>query len=439
MKNSKKHIYIPIEIFYREFLQKLYLASKAIKKNYRVYLGTKHGIDKILDQKIKLNQFGGIYFYKGNIIQNKNYWDKIMKTCESFVSLDEELGPAVPNKKLSLSIRAIFDKRIKKFFVLSSQWKKQIIKKDKRFKNIIVNSGWPKYDLISDKNFSYYLQESKKIKKKFGSFFLFSSNFGTLSDQGLKKMMSNLNNNYSKSFCRKRKKLFEKNLRDFYDFIKELNSYYLNGGKKKIIIRPHPSEFFHHDWKKNIKNIEDKIDVVYEKDIVPWIIASDGLIHRGCGTSIDAYILNKKAYYLTPKRKIKEYEKNLPYKISKRIKNLKDLENDKKRVNFNKNFFSKEVENFKNINSSEKIVKEMDKLNTIIECPLREEKYIKMKFIFYMIKFRIKKFLSTNVNVKFPKIIEKSLVKNFFKDLKIKSKINIKRINAETLEIELNK
>ena len=48
-----------------------------------------------------------------------------MQTCESFVSLDEELGPAVPNKKLSLSIRAVFNKKIKKFFVLSSQWKKK--------------------------------------------------------------------------------------------------------------------------------------------------------------------------------------------------------------------------------------------------------------------------------------------------------------------------
>lgn len=439
MKNRKKHIYIPIEIFYREFLPRLYLASKAIKKNYRVYLGTKYGIDQILDQKKKLNQFGGIFFYKGNIIQNKSYLGKIMQTCESFVSLDEELGPAVPNKKLSLSIRAVFNKKIKKFFVLSSQWKKRIIQKDKRFKNIIINSGWPKYDLISDKNFSYYLKESKKIRKKFGSFYLFSSNFGTLSNQGLKKMMTNLDNNYSKSFCQKRKKLFEKNLRDFYDFIKELNSYYSNGGKKKIIIRPHPSEFFHHDWKKNTKNIKDKIDVIYENDVIPWIIASDGLIHRGCGTSIDAYILNKKAYYWIPKREIEKYEKNLPYKISKRIKNLKYLENNKKRLNLNKKFLSKEVENFKNINSSEKIVKELDKLNTIIECPLKEDSYAKMKFIFYIIKFKLKNFFLTNVNTKFPKIIEKSLVENFFKDLKIKSKINIKRINSEALEIELIK
>ena len=51
-----------------------------------------------------------VFFYKGNIIQNKKYWLKIEKTCDNFVALDEELGPAVPNKRLSLSIRANFDK-----------------------------------------------------------------------------------------------------------------------------------------------------------------------------------------------------------------------------------------------------------------------------------------------------------------------------------------
>ena len=62
---------------------------------------------------------------KGNIIQNKNYLGKIMQTCESFVSLDEELGPVVPNKRLSLSIRAVFNKKIKNFLFLALNGKKE--------------------------------------------------------------------------------------------------------------------------------------------------------------------------------------------------------------------------------------------------------------------------------------------------------------------------
>ena len=118
MIKLKKNIYIPIEIYYREFYQKLYLISKIIKQNYRIYIGTKYGIDKILNKKIETNSIGGIFFYKGIIIQNRDYWKKIDKCCDNFIALDEELGPAVPDKDLSLKIRGVFDKRISKFFVV---------------------------------------------------------------------------------------------------------------------------------------------------------------------------------------------------------------------------------------------------------------------------------------------------------------------------------
>ena len=51
----KKNIYIPIEIFYREFSSKIHLSAIASLKNYRIYLGTKHGIDLLLDYKIRNN------------------------------------------------------------------------------------------------------------------------------------------------------------------------------------------------------------------------------------------------------------------------------------------------------------------------------------------------------------------------------------------------
>ena len=294
MKNiKKKNIYIPIEIYFREFHQRLYLINKAIKKNFRVYIGTKHGIDKVLRKKIKTKSLGGIYFYKGNIIRDKNYLKKIYRCCDNFVALDEEMSPAVPNRDLSLSIRGVFDERISKFFVVGKTWKSKILKHDKRFKNIVVNSGWPKYDLIKDNDFNLYYEEALRIKKKFGKFYLFSSNFGTLSEEGLTKMKKKLRENHSNAFWLEKEKIFKQSLKDFKEFIYNLNNYYLNNGKKKIIIRPHPSEFNHEDWIKNTKDISDKIFVIYKNDIIPWIIASEGLIHRGCGTSIDALLLKK--------------------------------------------------------------------------------------------------------------------------------------------------
>ena len=72
MKVDKKTIFIPIEIYYREFNQRLYLISKLIRNNYRVYIGTKYGIDQILNKKIQKKEYGGIFFIKAILFKIKN-------------------------------------------------------------------------------------------------------------------------------------------------------------------------------------------------------------------------------------------------------------------------------------------------------------------------------------------------------------------------------
>ena len=48
---KKKHIYIPIEILVREINPKILFSFISALENYRVYIGTKTGIDKILKKK----------------------------------------------------------------------------------------------------------------------------------------------------------------------------------------------------------------------------------------------------------------------------------------------------------------------------------------------------------------------------------------------------
>jgi len=107
MNYLKPHIYIPIEIFYREINSRILLTLSACLKGFRVYIGTKSGIDQILDNKIKLNIKGGIYLYKGQIVSSPEYINKIKKTCDKFAVIDEELKPAVVNYKKILTIRTV--------------------------------------------------------------------------------------------------------------------------------------------------------------------------------------------------------------------------------------------------------------------------------------------------------------------------------------------
>ena len=188
---KKKHIYIPIEIYVREINPKIIFAFKAALKNFRVYIGSKTGIDKIIDKKIKNNNRGGIYFYKSQIINNRKYIEKIKKSCEKFIVLDEELGVGVSNIKPALNKRGKNLNDIDKFFVIGKKMMKELIEYDQNFKKISQISGWLKYDIYKNENLNIFETEIREIKKNYGNFYLFSSNYGALSEKGLRKRIKN--------------------------------------------------------------------------------------------------------------------------------------------------------------------------------------------------------------------------------------------------------
>ena len=63
---KKKHIYSPIEILVRETNPKIMFALKAALKNYRVYIGSKTGIDKIIIKKLRIKIEQEFIFIKSN-------------------------------------------------------------------------------------------------------------------------------------------------------------------------------------------------------------------------------------------------------------------------------------------------------------------------------------------------------------------------------------
>jgi len=423
MKLFKKNIYIPIEIFYREINSRILIALTAAEKGFRVYLGTKAGIDQLLSQKVSLKKRAGIYLYKSQIISNPTYIEKVKKTCEEFVVIDEELGPGLINIKENIMRRTVNEKNISIFFVIGKKIKTKVLEYKKKFNSEIFISGWPKYDLYRKKFSKLYKTESLQIKKKHGKFILIISNFAAISNEGLKLHTKNLKKKIkigNKEISLNQDiETLTKYYKDYQNFIKNFKIYLDNNKKKNFIIRPHPSDYFHSIWREEFKDYEN-IKIIYDNDIVPWIKASEAIIHRGCSTSIDAVLLRKKSYFYLPNRKLSNKEKNLTYFISKKIKNFEeiDIKFDNKKI-FTKNFYKKikdEIFNPKNITSSELIVNKLRKLNISNETkhdffyPIRD---VKEYVNFIMKKINIKSDLYSKKSLnKFPNIITTSYIVN---------------------------
>ncbi len=57
-----------------------------------------------------------------------------------------------------------------------------------------------------------------------------------------------------------------------------------------IVIRPHPTE--RHDVYNELAARYERVHVTNQGNVVPWILASKAVIHNGCTTGIEAFLMN---------------------------------------------------------------------------------------------------------------------------------------------------
>jgi len=364
----KISLYIPIELKARELAPKVFLSLIAAKKNLRVYLGTQETISRIINTK---KRTGGVYFFKGGL--SLDLIKNIKKKCSKFIILDEEAGPGDENPKSTMRerINKNIEQEIDRYYILGKKNFDIAKKIFKNFRQSLVLSGWPRIDFFrlsakQKKNNT----NVKDIIKKYGEYILFVSDFG----QNSKKMVSYTKSSNKKIFKNNKKlqnKIHKTNLDIFTEFnevidlLMELDK---DSSIPMIIIRPHPSED-HEPWDRISKKLK-KFKVINEGEISPWIYGSRAILHRGCSTSIQAYLGNiPQGYIVTNKKKIR---KALPYTLSKKLFSLEDIKKfcqNLTSVKNNKNNYFLLKKNFNQIIHTEKkfaselIIEDIIKMN----------------------------------------------------------------------------
>ena len=81
----------------------------------------------------------------------------------------------------------------------------------------------------------------------------------------------------------------------FVELLPQLSARYAN---RQIIIRPHPSED-HGAWRAAAAGLEN-VDVQFDADLVPWLLAAGALLHNGCTTAVEAAMLGRTAIMYRP-------------------------------------------------------------------------------------------------------------------------------------------
>ena len=153
-------------------------------------------------------------------------------------------------------------------------------------------------------------------------------------------------------------------------------------------------------------------------------------------------MIKKNIYYLKPDRKINKFEKNIPFKISQKIRNLNDISKFKRKKI--KNFVSKSNLNFNiyniaNKDSSKEIIKQLNllKVKKMNESKPNYFNIFKINLIEELSKIlKIFMFKSRdNTNQKMPVQLSKKFISNQIINIMRKKDFRVKHIDFETYQI----
>ncbi len=296
-------VYICIEQKNREYDEKILLASDLALRGFRCYVGTHAAIWALLKTK---KERSGIYFDKGTQLPEVMDW--IKTKCEYIVVMDVELGPVVRNIDLMFSA---FEKypEISRLYPGSNLTVDRylcigprIFAGASRVFNVdgerAVMTGWPRVDIWGELGLDLYSKEIASIRKRCGSFLLFASDFNWISDPGSNGSITSGLSDYGWDRGT--------NFNFFKRTVEILKKWDQDPNVPKIIVRPHISED-PRIWKKALGQMR-KTQVIHNGDITQWILASEGLIHRGSTTSVQAAIGKRFTYFLAEATKFDENE-----------------------------------------------------------------------------------------------------------------------------------
>ena len=313
MNLSKSYLYVPIETWSREFHSKLLVALEAIKSDWTVIFGPKTEMQRWL---FKLPQ--GVVLQFG---YHKNFhaqYEKLRKYGHKVASIDEE-GLVTLNPEFYRRYR-VSEKTLSECdicFAWGNKHAEMLKSSAPEYEERIKIVGNPRIDLCRAEFRKSIEKEADKIRKKYDKFILINGNFGSFNhSKGIGYTWDSLESKgwLDTSADRQYHEVRIALQGTIFNNFKELIPFLVEHTSLNIVVRPHPSESLT-PWLKISEKYDERVIVKRSGNVLPWIMASEVLLHNGCTTAVEAFVLNKPAISYRPETSV-EHEAALPHAVS---------------------------------------------------------------------------------------------------------------------------
>jgi surface carbohydrate biosynthesis protein len=322
MATNKKLLLIPVENQAREQDPKLLLAAVATTRGFSSVFGSRREMEFNIDLFPR-----SIYLSKSMTVRSLLFFRVARRFNVEIVSWDEEALVHLPPE--TYFSRRLDPKAIKYISHLFA-WGDENARLWRLYPALpreipIDVTGNPRSDLLRPELQPFYHKEVEELKAAYGDFILVNTNFNHVNafgpDMNLFKLPAKtgrrqrfgraargMSRTYAEGLRDHKNAVFE----DFKRLIPRLEQSFPN---HSIVVRPHPTE--NHDVYRDIAARCRRIYVTNEKSVVPWLLAARAVIHNGCTTGVEAYLVGTPA--LSYRASINETYDNGFYRLPNRM------------------------------------------------------------------------------------------------------------------------
>lgn len=300
MLMTRPAIFIPVESKKREFDGKVLLAFELINRGFRVFLGTKSGVNREA-----LHQKNGIYLAKSASNDNLELYHQLKLRGHRLAVLDVEGGALTREihndllRSYQSEASAFFDY----FYVFGDKIKESVVEHLPYIQpEQVIVTGEPRFDLLRPEYDRFFEREISDIRGRYGKFILINTSFGLsnslLGEEGIRNFLettSDIPDEQRPLYLLKHRE--GKILLDaFADLAKRIASEFPD---LNVVIRPHPDEdpSIYQKLTAGCPNLH----VNGKGNVHPWIKSACMVIHHDCTTGMESVMAGKPTISFVPR------------------------------------------------------------------------------------------------------------------------------------------
>jgi surface carbohydrate biosynthesis protein len=291
-----KALLIPVENQVRELDARLLLACVAARRALPAIIGPKRDVESRIASFPR-----SIFLSKSLRIGKRRFFPVSRKLGHEIVAWDEEALVHLPSEiYFSRRLSAVGMHYVSHLFA----WGEDNAELWRQYPDLpaempIHITGNPRGDLLRPEIRVFYQRDAEKIRNTYGDFILINTNFNHVNAfhpaqnlfQPVKEpeekprfgqAARGMTLEYAEGLRNHKQAVFK----DFQQLIPALDQAFPD---YTIVVRPHPTE--NQEIYRQIAAQCERVRVTNEGNVVPWLMATRAVIHNGCTTGMEAYVM----------------------------------------------------------------------------------------------------------------------------------------------------